>query len=338
MPERTDLPPVLETFGADLRAAMHEAEARDAGRRDLRTRRVAQLVRATLRSPKGAALSRFMDRPRRELACEYGADLAQITRPASKRQRARPRVLAGTTAGLAAVGTVLALALGATTSSPAFAVARNGDGTVTLTIKQLAGITGANAKLAALGVRARAVPVVAGCAASPVVTGLVARTDGARVPLPSSHAPRVALVSVRIDPSKIPAGQTLVLAAKQDSHAYVTLLAQEMVRGPAPACLGAPPPPPIPIPIRGSCRAVHSAALPRPVRRPPSGFDAVQLNAGKSANSGAGNTGPGNGGTSKGGAGNSPIGKVGAPAIGCRVPPPGNRNGGNSGEGGSTRK
>ena len=55
-------------------------------------------------------MSKFKDRLWRELVREHGADLAQIRRPAAKHaRRARPRVLAGTTLGLAGAGTALAL-------------------------------------------------------------------------------------------------------------------------------------------------------------------------------------------------------------------------------------
>ena len=111
-------------------------------------------------------MSRFKDRLWRELLREHGADLAKMTRPAARRgRRARPRVLAGTTAGLAGVGIVLALALSAASSSPAFAVTPIRDGTVQVVIKRLSGISGANMKLASLGIRARIVEVLAGCKA-----------------------------------------------------------------------------------------------------------------------------------------------------------------------------
>jgi hypothetical protein len=238
-------------------------------------------------------------------------------------------VLAGTTAGLAAAGTVLALILGATGSSPAFAVVRNGDGTVTLTIKQLAGITGANTELAALGVRARAVPVVEGCTASSLVEGLVARGESVRARPPSSHGARGALQSVRIDPSKIPAGQTLVLAARADSHQDVTLLAEELVRGRVPACLGAALPPPTPTPIPGSCRVVHNTPVTgRHAPQPPSVASAVQL---------AGETSPSSTPAGKQGRSGRP-GNRGARSIACRVPPPAAGHSGNSGSQRSTRK
>ena len=91
-------------------------------------------------------MSKFKDRLWRELVRDHGKDLAQITRPEVKRsRRARPRVLAGTSLGLAGVGAAVVLAVGAASTSPAFAVTPNHDGTVQVTIFRRAGIAGANA-------------------------------------------------------------------------------------------------------------------------------------------------------------------------------------------------
>ena len=76
-------------------------------------------------------MSKFKDRLWRELVRDHGKDLAQITRPEVKRsRRARPRVLAGTSLGLAGVRAAVVLAVGAASTSPAFAVTPNHDGTV----------------------------------------------------------------------------------------------------------------------------------------------------------------------------------------------------------------
>ena len=53
------------------------------------------------------------------------------------------------------MATAAALLLGASTSSPAFAVTRNADGTVTVDLMKPSGIAGANERLAAMGVRAQ---------------------------------------------------------------------------------------------------------------------------------------------------------------------------------------
>src|SRR5258708_7483409 len=107
-------------------------------------------------------MSKFEDRLWREIVRRHAAHLGEVTRPAVKRaRRARPRLLAGTSVALAGVGAmlVLALVLSAASSPPAFAVSRNADGTYTVSLQKLAAIHGANARLAALGIRARLVEV-----------------------------------------------------------------------------------------------------------------------------------------------------------------------------------
>ncbi len=65
----------------------------------------------------------------------------------------RPRVLAGGTLGLAAVVAALLVALSGSTAPPAFAITRNGDGSVLVNINRLESLPAANGKLAAMGIR-----------------------------------------------------------------------------------------------------------------------------------------------------------------------------------------
>jgi hypothetical protein len=66
-----------------------------------------------------------------------------------------PSTLTESMLALAGVGAAVALVLGATTTSPAFAVIRNHDGTLTISIERASGVAGANAKLDQLGIRAQ---------------------------------------------------------------------------------------------------------------------------------------------------------------------------------------
>ena len=132
-----------------------------------------------------------------------------LGRRAATHRRARPGVLAGSTLGLAGIGTALALVLGATTTSPAFAVTRNHDGTLTISIQRASGIAGANAKLNQLGVRAKVmqqVPASYRCTSTVVQQG-----QGAPAQERSSTSSSIANAHWTIDPRKIPAGQTLAL-------------------------------------------------------------------------------------------------------------------------------
>ena len=121
-------------------------------------------------------MTKFEDHLWREFVREHGHDLAQVRRAAA-RPSLRPRVVAAGGLGLAGAGVGLALALGATTAAPAFAVARNHDGTVTVDILRSSGVAGANAKLHQLGIRAEVMSTPP-AACSPCAT---------RGPVPSDH-------------------------------------------------------------------------------------------------------------------------------------------------------
>jgi len=150
-------------------------------------------------------MSNFEDHLWREVVREHGDGLAQVSRPAARNnRRARPKLVVGAGLALAGAGAVLALVLGATTTSPAFAVTRNHDGTVTVSVNGYGGIAGANAKLHQLGIRAEVMTQMpSGCA---VMRGS---------PAPS---PGIADAHWTISPGKIPAGRTLVLAPAAEAN------------------------------------------------------------------------------------------------------------------------
>ncbi len=230
-------------------------------------------------------MSKFEDRLWRQLVRDHGAELDQMRRPASKHAwRSRPRMLAGTTVGLAGIGTAVALLLGAASSSPAFAVTQNSDGTVSVKIQRLSGIAGANQKLASLGIRARAVAVGAGCDSNWTVNKQELQAGPVRKP--DTAAQLHALVAARaaaaakIDPGKIPVGHTIVIAtwrAGQQVHLY----ASRAVAGPPPACLA---------PAAAAAKAAKAAAVNAACR--------IQVlpggNSGNSGNSGSATSGSAN--------------------------------------------
>jgi hypothetical protein len=113
--------------------------------------------------------------------------------------------LAAGTVAAVAVGTILALLLGATTSPPAFAVNRNPDGTVTVKLIKLSGVAGANQKLAAIGVRAR---IVTALEAARFVKGQH----------PCQGKPAGAVRTITFDPASIPRRQVLMLATDRAAH------------------------------------------------------------------------------------------------------------------------
>jgi hypothetical protein len=99
-------------------------------------------------------MSRFADHLWRDLVQEHGETIADTDRTGPGRTSVlrRPRVLAGGTLGLAAVGTAVALVLGAAGGTPAYAVTTNGDGSVLVALNHEGAIEGANAQLTSMGI------------------------------------------------------------------------------------------------------------------------------------------------------------------------------------------
>ena len=183
-------------------------------------------------------MSKFKERLWRDLMREHGSELAQIDRPAAGRARyARPRLLAGTTVGFAVVATAIVLFLSAASTPAAFAVSGNSDGTVSVMLRRIAGIKGANARLQALGIRAKFVQVVSGCRAAvpPAALAQIKTPDQVLI-----HAGR----QTRIDPRKIPPGRTLMIVSWINARkVHVAKLgaagnaAPDCIAGPAPQAL-----------------------------------------------------------------------------------------------------
>jgi hypothetical protein len=141
-------------------------------------------------------MGEFEDNLWLEVVREHGHEFLRTRRAVRKHRRAtRPQLLAGTTVGLAAAATATAVLFSASTSPPAFAVTRNPDGTVTVNLMRQSGIPGANAKLAAMGVRAH--------------ISVDAKTPPNLV-CPGGTAP-----TITFDPASIPAQDEVVIAPDQ---------------------------------------------------------------------------------------------------------------------------
>jgi hypothetical protein len=98
-------------------------------------------------------VSKFTDHLWSDLVREHGATLAYTERPAPSRLRqTRSRVLAGSTALLAAIAVAVVLALGGSSAAPAYAITASGDGSVLVEINQLSSLPDANSKLTAMGI------------------------------------------------------------------------------------------------------------------------------------------------------------------------------------------
>src|ERR1039458_5871764 len=114
-------------------------------------------------------MSKIEDRLWTDLLGEPEADRALAARqPSGRRKPARRAPLA--VGGLVLVGALLAAVLmltgGGTSTIPAYAVALNPNGSVTLTLNEVLGVKGANEALERLGVRVRIARVEAGCTAT----------------------------------------------------------------------------------------------------------------------------------------------------------------------------
>lgn len=140
----------------------------------------------------------------------------------------RPALLTGSALGIAGLASVGVLAL--TSASQAFAVTKNPDGTVAISLSDLSDLSALNQKLAQDGVAVTAVPISTSCSA----TGAINNPSGESGPSPQAHQDTGNLVT--IDPSQIPSGDIGVLGASQTTSGQVTLLFGDTTP-PAPSCL-----------------------------------------------------------------------------------------------------
>jgi hypothetical protein len=182
-------------------------------------------------------MTKFTDQLFADLMHEHGATLANIRPPAApKRHVAARRTLlaagAGCTVAAAVAGTLVAGG-----GTPAYAVTKNPDGTLTLAVYQASGIAGANARLHQLGDQVVVVPVGPGCPAlgslpAPAVppNGEI-RVQGSG----SNNGP------ITVNAEGIPAGDILVIGV--ETSATGTLMGSRLTSPPAPACVSLTPPP-----------------------------------------------------------------------------------------------
>lgn len=182
-------------------------------------------------------MTKFEDNLWREVEDKYGPELSDAAGPLHPRSRLRGPVIAGTSLGIVGAGVAVVIVLTAANSSAAFAVTPHRDGTVSVVIRRIEGIRGANRRLAQLGIRARAVQVADGCPlpaarALASVTVMTLARDRHRKWV--NAAPRA--MNDRIRPAQIPSGRTLVIPAIR-TGALVRLVRGRAVRGVVPACL-----------------------------------------------------------------------------------------------------
>jgi hypothetical protein len=223
-------------------------------------------------------MTRFDDNLWREVERKYGSELSGADGPLSSGPRGRLPIIAGTTLGVAGASAAAVIVLGAASSPPAFAVTSHPDGTVSVVIRRIDGIRGANRRLAQLGIRVRAVQVNAQCQAAVapalkhVTIASFKRAHGAAWVSAVNGG-----VNARIRPAQIARDRTLVIAAVP-SKGQMRLVRGRAVRGAIPGCL-----PPVAL-LRGTARGIRPrilscAVVPSPSKHPVTVFPGANTTA-----------------------------------------------------------
>jgi len=142
----------------------------------------------------------------------------------------RPLALTVGSFALLACVTAVVVAFSATSSPPAFAITTHPGGSISITIRQINGITGANRELARRGLPARAVPlraIVYGCAKGHELGGPTAPY--------SAVAPSPGLTGVTIFPARLPRGDSVLIGAAISANGD-TQEQSILVNGQTPKC------------------------------------------------------------------------------------------------------
>jgi len=189
-----------------------------------------------------------------DLIQEPGANRALAAAQPLRRRRS-PRRAAPLAAGAlvlfaAIVAAAITLTAG-TSTTPAYAVTVNPDGSVSVTLTEVLGVGGANEALERLGVRARIAHIQAGCTqtgekARPVPGG-AAHEQQEQIVEPQKDGEGLAGINMIIHPEAIPPGDTALITAQLDeggrpvatSHGRPVSAASWTVglyRGAAPTC------------------------------------------------------------------------------------------------------
>ncbi len=185
-------------------------------------------------------MTKFSDQLLDDLMREHGPALAHARPPAHSKRRvtARRTLLAG--GGTLAVAAAIAGTLVARSGTPAYAVTKNPDGTITLAVYQTSGIAGANARLRQLGDKqVVVVPVEPGCPSPGSLPPPAVSGRGHRIATETSISRDG---SVTVNAQGIPAGDILVVGVETNGHS--SLGGGALTSPPAPSCLSLPALPP----------------------------------------------------------------------------------------------
>jgi hypothetical protein len=179
-------------------------------------------------------MGEFEDRLLSDLMRSHGAALAQAARPAPRRSMPRPVWIAGSAAAVAGAAIAGMSAFGGV--PPAYAVTRNADGTVTVSVRDVRAVDPANAELQRLAAPVRVVPMTADCTDTFVVDTAPAPNGGPRWSFTADGDDG----SITVSTSGVNPGSTLLLSARMEPDGNVTMGFSAPVAGRAPSCLRAP--------------------------------------------------------------------------------------------------
>jgi hypothetical protein len=209
-------------------------------------------------------MTKFEDQLFDDLMREHGSTLTNTRPPAPRRHVATRRALlavgGGGVAVAAAAGMLVATAgtngAGhnanvAGGKTPAYAVTKNPNGTVTLAVYKKSGIAGANAKLHELGdSQVYVVPVEPGCPSMSSLPAPAVPLDGKHL---SIEAGRSIGGSVTVNAQGIPAGDILVVGFETtvNGKTITSFGSGRLTSAPAPSCVSLPAPPAPPAPPAG---------------------------------------------------------------------------------------
>lgn len=170
-------------------------------------------------------MTRFKDNLLNDLMREHGKTVEEA--PVRNTRSARPLLIA---AGALAVAGVATVAITTNGNTPeAFAVTKNPDGSVTVTIRDIKGIDPANAKLREYGIGAKAVRMSRDC--PPLDESKMDLLDDYKLPRTSEDG------SVTMSPGDIPEGYTVLLGISNMPNRGTGLGFTGPHRTPAPDCL-----------------------------------------------------------------------------------------------------
>jgi hypothetical protein len=171
----------------------------------------------------------FEERLLGDLVRQHGVAVSEFVRPAPRLSRTRPLVMAAGALTIAGSIAVAVTTFGGNT--PAFAVSRDADGAVTLSISDIRAVDAANAELRRIGAPVVAVPMTADCKDTfEIDEGFVGESSGSVTSAGGGEG------SVTVQTKGLRPGSMLVVAAKKDGD-VLTLSEGVAVRGKVPGCL-----------------------------------------------------------------------------------------------------